>query len=44
MTECCKITDPEAGANLELSFTTSCNAREELVWEMGSSEVLLVLL
>lgn len=44
MTECCKITDPEAAANSELLFTTSHTAKEELVWEMGSSELLLVLL
>ena len=44
MTECYKITDPEAEVNSELLFTTSHNMREELAWEMGSSEVLLILL
>lgn len=44
MTECYKITDPEAEASSELLRTTSGNTREELAWEIGSGEVLLVLL
>lgn len=44
MTEFYEITDPEAEVNSELLSTTSHSTREELVWEMSSSKVLLMLL